>query len=313
MKTSLRNLFALPFLMTFCLPGHLPAQQAQAPAQVQSPQPAPPPSPATTPSTKTQVAPATPPPQPEGLYGPWSVTAYYWLTSANAKLLGGQAATDYEDLTYPGSAKRSPDVEVEVPISKTGMLNINAFITKGDGNSIATRNLDLFSTGYVPGDFLSSQYLVEGVKIDLQDLFYPFPRKEGQKYRIKTLWGIQYANMETTIDAPLKAVAVDSSGNPISNTATGSRWVIYPSLGMAAEYRLSHNVLVKADASGFGIPHHSTVWDAEGTIGYRHGSWEIVAGEKAFYFKTSSENAQYFKTLLYGAFAGVRWYPGKLF
>ena len=251
------------------------------------------------------------PPQPTGLYAPWSAEIFYWLTYASPSLHGGIAAgTDFESLDYPGRGKYTPGVALSIPVSRTGMLNLSAFITKGTSNTTLTQAANLFSTSYAAGDYLTSDYNIKDIKVSLQDLFFPFPRKEGQKWRIKTLWELQYVNMSTNINAPF-APTTDSSGNALVNTATGKRSVVYPTFGLGGELHLTRNLEFEIKGSGFAIPHHSTIGDTEGSIGYRLGAVELLAGGKFFHFKTSVQNAEYFKTTLYGAFAGLRLYPSQ--
>jgi len=251
------------------------------------------------------------PPQPTGLYAPWSAEIFYWLTYASPSLHGGIAAgTDFESLDYPGRGKYTPGVALSFPVSKTGMLNLSAFITKGTSNTTLTQAANLFSTSYAAGDLLTADYNIKDIKVSLQDLFFPFPRKEGQKWRIKTLWEVQYVNMKTNINAPF-APTTDSSGNALVNTATGTRSVVYPTLGLGAELHPTRNLEFEIKGSGFAIPHHSTIGDTEASVGYRLGAVELLAGGKFFHFKTSVQNAEYFKTTLYGAFAGLRLYPSQ--
>jgi hypothetical protein len=87
---------------------------------------------------------------------------------------------------------------------------------------------------------------------------------------------------------------------------------MYPTFGLAGEYHLTRNLELEANGSGFTIPHHDTIADAEGSINYRLGSVELVAAEKFYHFKTSTQNTEYFKTTLSGIYAAVRWYPDKV-
>jgi len=225
-------------------------------------------------------------------------------------LRGGKAATDFENLDYASRNNRAPGISISLPMSGTAMLNFSGFITKGATSTTLAQNVDLFSTGYTPGEFLTAKYTIKDFRLSLQDLLFPFPRKDAQKWRIQTLWELQYASIATSINAPA-APATDSSGNAVVNNSAGSRWVLYPTFGLGGEYHLTKNLELAASGSGFTIPHHATIGDAEGSIGYRFGSVELVAAEKLFHFKTSTQNAEYFKTTLWGAYAGLRWYPRK--
>jgi len=92
---------------------------------------------------------------------------------------------------------------------------------------------------------------------------------------------VQYTSVKTTIDAPLKAISVDSSGTPISNTGTGDRWFIFPSFGGAVDKRLARHFTVEAKASGFGVPHRAATWDAEGSARYQISRVDVIAATGA--------------------------------
>ena len=267
------------------------------------------PAPATPAPAATKPAPAASSSTEEstGLYGPWSVEAVYWMPSTHPDLRGGAAATDFSDLDYPKATKYSPGLKVSFPVSRTGMLNVSGFLLRGTGSIANSQNVAVFGTGYIPGDFINTRYTIENVRISLEDLFYPFPHKQGQKFRTKTLWEVQYVNMKSNFNA----ATVDSSGNPLAVTATGSRMVIYPTFGMAAEYNTSRHFRFSVEGSGFGLPHHSTIWDAGASLGYHHGRFELTVGEKIFHFSTSAQKDQYYKATLWGPYVALRWYGGK--
>jgi hypothetical protein len=88
----------------------------------------------------------------------------------------------------------------------------------------------------------------------------------------------------------------------------GSRNIILPSVGAAAEYALTKHILFRIDASGFGFYHRADFWDANATLSWRVGHVEIFAGEKALHFKSSPQNSEFFIGTLTGAFAGVSWH-----
>jgi hypothetical protein len=232
------------------------------------------------------------------------------MTYLTPALRGGANAPAFGDLDYPNRRKYAPSVSLNLPMSSTAMLSISGFVTKGASNSTATQDLNLFGTTYTSGTFLTSTYSVENFKASLQDLLFPYPRKEGQKWRFKTLWEVQYTNIGTNINAPF-APTTDSSGNSLVTNSTGSHRVIYPTFGLGTEYHMSRNLELDFDGSGFTIPHHSTIGDAQGSLAYRLGHIELIAGAKFYHFKTSTQNTEYFKTTLWGPYAALRWYPTK--
>jgi hypothetical protein len=79
-------------------------------------------------------------------------------------------------------------------------------------------------------------------------------------------------------------------------------------LGLGLGNTVSRHFRWEAKGSGFALPHRSGMWDAEGTVAVRFGRIELLAGEKAYYFKTSAKKDQFFKATVTGAYAGLRFY-----
>jgi hypothetical protein len=104
---------------------------------------------------------------------------------------------------------------------------------------------------------------------------------------------------------------VDSSGNTDYNTANGSKRLFYPSLGLELEEALGRHFRWEVKGSGFGIPHHANIWDAQADLVLRVRDFEVLAGEKAFHFETSPKADEYFTDTLSGAFVGLRYYFGN--
>ena len=283
-----------------------PPQPQQAPTPPAAPEP-----PQTTPSTATQPIVIPPPAASSGpeTYDPdraWSLEPFYWETFGHPTLKGGQAAPDYENLSYPGKSKRAPGGVLSIPVSKTDIIRVSYFQVQGDGNTTATEALDLFATPLSAGDFLAVQYKLRVAKASFEDLLYPFPG-HGAKVRYKTLWEVQYASISSSIDAPLASPTVDSSGNVTYPTATGTRQVILPTFGMAVEYAPSRRIYCEVRASGFGIPHHADLVDTEASAAYRIGPVQIVVGGKFYHFKTSPQNAEYLSSNIDGGYIGLRY------
>lgn len=239
-----------------------------------------------------------------------TIGAFFWLTlpAPQPNLIGGEAATGYS--TLDGLGKQHPTSEgldISYPITRTGELHLEAFEAKGDGTQIAPAATTLFSTGYNKGDFLSTQYQIQGAKLYLDDLLHPF-KFPVEKFRLKSLWEVQYVGIQTTIDAPLKTTST-STGTVVSNAVSGTRQVVLPTFGIAAEYALRPHVLLRAAATGFGIPHHADLWDAEGTVSWRRSkTWEVKAGYKIMYFKSSPKRDEYNTDTLSGVFVGLRYH-----
>ena len=257
------------------------------------------PAPAQTPQTAPAQAqkPAVPDyPDPRTI----TVGVFYWLTGpgTDPNLLTGRAATDLETLNDLGKPHKSPDVQIDVPITRTGQLRFEGFLTKGTGNQTSTTSTDLFGTQFNVGDKLSTQYQITGAKLYLEDLLFPhkFP---VAKFRVRSLWEVQFVQIKSTIDAPLVTAG---------ETGTGTQKLIFPTFGLAAEYALTPHILLRAAGSGFGLYHKADLWDGEATVSYRRGPIEIVGGGKAFHFKTSPNSTEYVTATLTGAFVGLRWH-----
>lgn len=276
---------------------------AMAPAQNQQPPATAAPAAQTTASPPAQQNPknAVPDyPEPRTL----TFGAFYWMmdTGLNPDLRGGSQAPDYETLYGIGKPRPgTPGVEVSVPITRTGTLNFEIVQARGEGNQNAPVALDLFGQPFSPGEPLATQYGLLASKLYLDDLLFPhkFP---VAKFRLKSLWEFEWVHVKTTIDDP----TLQNTANEV--IGTGTRQIFLPVFGIAAEYQLTPHILARADISGFGIPHKANVWDANATLSYRRGSWEIFGGGKVWHFKTSPNNSEYLVDTLAGVQAGLRWH-----
>jgi hypothetical protein len=302
---TLRRFDARVLPVLFCLllfPLTAAAQNAQTPAQAPPPPPTLPPPPPLPPAPNTKSSlPDYPDPRT------FTIGAFYWMTLpvVSPDLRGGSQALYYYQTIYNlGDVRPStPGIEISFPITRTGELHFEYFRAKGDGNQTAPSDLYLFGTGFNQGDSLATNYKIQVSKLYLDDLLFPhkFP---VAKFRLKSLWEVQYVHTNTTIDDLTYAAA--NAGAP--NTAIGTKQIFLPTFGIAAEYAPAPHLLLRVDSSGFGIPHKSAIWDAEATISYRIGSWEIRGGGKTFHFKTTPNSDQYLSDTLVGAFVGLRWH-----
>lgn len=266
----------------------VPPQTAQA---SQTTQPTPPPS---------AQRPVPDYPDPRTL----TLGVFYWATGPGIEpgLYKGSQALDYETLKNLGKPHRSPGLEASLPITRTGEIHFEYFRTKGDGNQNAPTATNVFGNApYVQGDYLATQFQIQSAKLYLDDLLFPH-RFPVSKFRVKSLWEVEWVSIKATTDAPY----IDATG--VSASTSGARQIILPVFGLAAEYAISPHVLLRATLSGFGIPHKADLADAEATIGYRHGMWEIRAGGRALHFKSSPNNTEYFSGTLAGAFVDLRWH-----
>jgi hypothetical protein len=264
--------------------------------------------PQTPPSTQPAALPPPPPPAknvpdyPE----PRTLTfgAFYWDTGpgTSPNIYGGQAAIEYSTLIDLGRAERTPGFEAFMPISRTGEIHVEGWKTGGDANQLAPAIVYPFGQPYAQGTYLATYYKITNAKIYLDDLLFPhkFP---VSKFRLKSLWEFDWTSTHSSIDAPI----LDAQTG-VANIGTGQRQIFYPEFGIAAEYALTRHILLRASVAGFGFPHHADIADAEATLGFRHGSWEVRGGAKAFHFKTSPTNSEYVVGTLAGAFIDLRWH-----
>lgn len=241
--------------------------------------------------------------------GGFSIEPLYWLNRAQPELIGGAKTTGLSFLAYPGNAKPSLGGELSMPAGRANTLRFSYFRTQGNSNSTETLPVTLFGESYSPGDYLVSTYTIQSAKVSWDYLSYTWYKPRG-KIRFKTLYEVQFTTISTTIAAPLKPETTDASGNVDTNVASGSKKLIYPSLGAEFEQALGPHFRWEVKGSGFAVPQHATVWDAEGSIAIRFGRFELLAGEKAYHFKTSPQADQYFVDTLSGAYAGLRYYWG---
>jgi hypothetical protein len=284
-------------------------------AQNQPPAPAPPPpqvNPATQAAIAAQAAQAqaqapasTAPdyPEPRGL----TIGLTYWAPFAGTQpaLYGGSQATGYETLTDLGKYKPAPGLDFSVPVTRTGSMHVDIFRMEGDGNQYAPANTTILGTAIGQGDYLATNYKIWGTKIYLDDLLFPhkFP---VAKFRLKSLWEFQYISLSNNINAPLVPVSTTTG---VAEFASGSKNIYLPTFGIAAEYALTPHLLLRADASGFGIFHKADLWDANATVAYRRGAVELVAGAKIIHLKSSPNNTEYISATMEGAFVGLIWHP----
>lgn len=285
-----------------------PSTQAPAPAAAATPGNA---QPSTTSSSIASVS-NKPPVEPAVIEdGGFSFEPFYWFTSAQPRLRGGRNTSAYSILDYPGKSHFSYGGEIAMPAGKQNTLRLTYFRNQGIGNLTETQSVNLFSEGYSPGDYLTTEHTLQSFKLSWDYLGYTWYRKSS-KIRLKTLYEVQYTNITTTIAAPLKPVTTDSSTDTTDdNIASGTKNAILPTFGLELEEAVNKHFRWEVKATGFGIPKRSDIWDAEGSLICRVRNWELFVGEKAYHFKTTPRSDFYFTDTLSGAFVGLRWYWGN--
>jgi hypothetical protein len=260
-------------------------------------------------STTTVTHTPKPPDEPYILEdGGVSFEPIYWLNNAQPALYGGATAAAFGNLSYPGNANNSVGGEISMPAGRSNSLRISYFRSQGTGNSTLTQDSTIFTEAYNAGDYLNASYTIQSGKISWDYLSYTWHKPAGA-IRLKTLWELQFVDVGTNVVAPFKPVVIDSSGNVTdSNTATGSAKLFLPTFGVELEQGIGRYFRWEAKVSAFGLPHRSDIWDAEGSVAFRVNRFEVLAGEKAYHFKTSPKGDQYFADTLSGVYVGIRYY-----
>lgn len=270
-------------------------------AQQQPPAQAPPPPP---PGQQAPQPPPLPPKAPDVRLqdeGDISLDGFAWLPIGHPSFNKGQATTSTEasNATFQGKAKLAWGGNIRIAQGAHNTIRLSYFDTHASGNFTAATALNLWGSGYNAGDYISTTYRLRSFGLSYDFLTWPYPVRE-RRFRLKTLWQFQYASVKSTFDAPL-------STNPPS-PGTGSKSIYLPGLGLGITEYLSKNFRVEALASGFDIPSHAALANAEADIAYKFGRIELRGGGKFFYFKTSPQADFYMKGTLAGGFAGLRFY-----
>ncbi len=316
-KTFRFGLVALPLII--CLfsdsmmaqgtqpPPAQPGQQ-QAPAQPASPQPGQPQQPpqgAGIPPTMT-VAPSTPPPPKEPYEledGGFYLQPFYWLDNGGPRLRGGLAATNIADLNFGGKPKPALGVEIGIPAGRSNTIRVTAFRVQGNSNFTIPKDAVVFGEQYYAGYFITGSYKVQGLKASWDYLSYTY-RKPKMNIHIKTLYEAQYITTNFVTAPPYVDGSVDTSGN--NNIATGSKYIVLPTLGLAAGAEFGKYFRWDVRASGFGLPGRGDIGDVQALVAMRVSKAEIVIGEKFLHFKTSPRSDMYTSETLQGVYGGIR-------
>lgn len=239
----------------------------------------------------------------------WFIGLTGWLPTGKPTIDKGKLASfdDPSLLKLPGQSKGQPGVEIGIAAGLHNTIRLSYMSAKAGGTLNAPTNLVLYSQGYDKGDQLSTSYKLANYKVSYEYLTWPYP-VESRRFRLKTLWQVQYITFRSTYDAPIKSSTPDSAGNLTSYAATGSKSIFTPTFGLGAHEYVSRNFRVEVNASGFALPHRFNVWDLDASLAYRVGQFEIRGGARALHFRSSAKNDYYFRGNLTGAVVGIRWY-----
>jgi hypothetical protein len=281
------------------------AQTAPPSPQTPAPQA---PAPQTAPTiTQTNPASAPPPPRPPDEYKNLSditVELYYFQPTSHPVMRPGETNADNDTATQQSGvdfklAKKYADgIVVTAPAGRANLLEFTYFQTKQQGNEFPPLAVVLFGQPYAAADQLVTSTEIQHARVTWSYLTYPDP-PGAHKFRFRTLYGFEWTQMTANFNAPL-----DLNAAPV----TGSRSVIFPSLGLLGEYHISKRLYIEARAEGFAWPHKAVQTDGEAKLSYRiYRQLDLVAGYKAFHFKTNPEKDYYLKATLLGPYAALRW------
>lgn len=240
-----------------------------------------------------------------------------WLPQQQPTFNKGRnsGVTNNSYITMQGTPKLAQGAEFGLALGLHNMLRLSYFQARASGDYTAPVDTTVFDgQTYGAGTLVSTDYLIQNIKLSFDYLTWPYP-VESRRFRLKTLWQVQYVSARAGFDAPQLPLVdangnplVDASGNPISYAASESKWFILPTFGLSATEYLTPRIRLEASADGFAIPRHSTLYEGESTINLRVSHFEIRGGAKLFRFKTSTSQDFYMKGTLGSVFFGVRWY-----
>jgi hypothetical protein len=214
-----------------------------------------------------------------------------------------------------GKPKLAEGAEFGVAVGLHNMLKASYFTSRAAGDYTAPVETTVAGNQtYLAGTLVSTDYKVQNMKLSFEYLTWPYP-VESRRFRLKTLWQVQYTSVKSGFDAPQLPLFdsngnpyIDSSGNPISYAASETKWFIIPTFGLSATEYFTRNIRFEASADGFAIPHHSTLYEGESTLNMRVSHFELRGGAKLFHYKTSTTQDFYVRGTMASVFFGIRWY-----
>jgi hypothetical protein len=304
-----------------------PAEQQSAPATAQPPADQQSPPPATQPASQApaqtgQPNISAPPELPKYPDVRMPGEAGFWVGISGSEPTNspifdkGRASgiTTSSLITFQGRPKLGESAEIGFAIGLHNALVVSGFNTRAAGDFTSATTLTMWSQAYDPGVLISTNYHLQELKLSFEYLTWPYP-VESRHFRLKTLWQVQYVNVNTGFDAPLLPVTspsggplIGANGTPVSYQVNGARWFLTPTLGLGATEYLSKFVRLELNGSGFALPRRWTIWDTEGSINFRFGHFELGGGARAFHFKTSTNGPYYIRGTLIVPQVSLRWY-----
>jgi hypothetical protein len=164
----------------------------------------------------------------------WSIAPFYWLPKGDARLAGGRISPDppAQTIDLGTRLKNAPGLIITAPTGRSNRLEFTFWEAKGSGSQIAARDYFLFGDSYDKGEQLDTEYRIRSGKVTWNYLSFPYPALDS-KFRIKTLWEFQYAQVNPTITAPFTATPAQGGAAAVpAQRTTGKRTVLLPTLGL---------------------------------------------------------------------------------
>jgi len=233
-----------------------------------------------------------------------SVEPFVWLVRSTPTLRpgAGNTFTDAYSLRFPGGSKYAEGIIATIPTTRENSLEFTYFVLKGQGNTLLPVTENFYGNDFAVGDTMASNWLARSMKLSWNFLTWPYP-SNGAKFRVKTLWEVQYSELSATFNAPADVNAI---------LTNGSKQVVFPTLGLGAEYHPEKHLRLEVKASGFAIPHHADIWEAEASAVIRIGRVETLLGARAMHYKTSPQASdEYISQSMYGPYIGIRYLFSK--
>jgi hypothetical protein len=217
-------------------------------------------------------------------------------------------------ITLQGEPKAVEGVDFGMAVGLHNSLTVSYFTTRAAGDTTSNVDVVLGTQLYSAGTLISTDYKLSVIKMSFNYLTWPYP-VESRKYRLHTLWQIQYVSMRNGFDAPQLPLydsagnpLIDAAGNPLDYQTSQTKWFITPTFGLNWTQYLNKNLRLEFNGSGFLLPHHWTVWDADASLNFRLGKLELAGGLKAYHYKTSPEGEFFIQNTMASVFVGARWY-----
>jgi hypothetical protein len=217
-------------------------------------------------------------------------------------------------ITMQGRPKMGESAEIGFALGAHDALVISGFSTREAGNTTVPVATILQGQTYNQGVLVSTNYELKNAKVSFEYLMWPYP-VGSHHFRLKTLWQVQYVDTLTGFDAPLLPVTtstgsalLNSSGQIVSYHASGTHWLVTPTFGLGATEYLAKFVRLELNGSAFAIPRRWTIWDAEGSLNFRFGHFELGGGVRAFHIKTSTMSSYYVRGNMFVPQVALRWY-----